>query len=230
MSVNVLKASDLLAEYTFDGNSAAASNVSPVVDMGSWDSATGATTGNVSSGSAYINASETPSNGAIDPASPTSYHAFSFTVQNLDEGETLSVTNIKGDFFGTLHVGTGSNAGHRVALFSDQIGFVSNDDRIGNELRIDKNSATTSTPESINFDIVISEIPLSNLNNGDEVGFRFYFSDSSTHANAHTHRLDNIQLHGAINSAIPEPASCALVTGLLAAVMLGCRRPRGAFA
>jgi hypothetical protein len=159
ISATALKASDLLAEYTFDGNSASAKYFATpeesVVSMGDWGSTTGATTGDLSSGSAYINASETPSNGAIDPAFPTSYHAFSFTVQNLDVGETLSVTNIKGDFFGSLHPATGGNAGHRVALFSGQIGFASNDGRIGNELRIDKNSATTSILESINFDIVI---------------------------------------------------------------------------
>ena len=36
MGANVLKASDLLAEYTFDGNSAAASDVAAVVDMDPW--------------------------------------------------------------------------------------------------------------------------------------------------------------------------------------------------
>ena len=53
---------------------------------------------------------------------------------------------------------------------------------------------------------------LGNLSNGDVVDFRFYFSDSNSHGNAYTHRLDDIQLYGTINPAVPEPASCALVT------------------
>lgn len=212
----------LLGEYTFDSNSAAATNVASVVDMSAWDATTGTSTGTISAGSAFINASETPGNNNINPATPTSYHAFSFTVQNLGVGETLSITSISGDFFGNIHGGTSGNSGHRIALFSDQVGYTDNGDRIGDEVWIDKNPAT-ARPESISFDIsTITTSALSNLSNDEVVEFRFYFSDSSSNSLVNS-RLDNIKLNGTV---IPEPGSYALLGGCLALAWVMVRRRR----
>jgi hypothetical protein len=218
MSAIVLNASDMLAEYTFDGNSATATNVDSVINMGDWI----ANAGDISSENANIATTLTPTD--INPATDSSYHTFSFTVQNLKQGEFLSVTSVSGDFFGTgLHPGN-----HNIQLYSDQVGYDNTSQRLdGATIEIDDG---TSSATSANFDISTSTTSaLSNLGNGETVEFRFYFSDSADHS-GRISRLDNIQLNGVINAAVPEPASCALVTALVAAVMLGCRRPRAAFA
>ena len=117
-------------------------------------------------------------------------------------------------------------ADHFFELYSDHDddGYTG-DDLLG-EARL--SLSNSSSPHSTGFDI--STTMLGNLSNGDVVDFRFCFVDNNNHSHAYTHHLDNVQLHGAINPAVPEPASCALVTALVAAVMLGCRRPRAAFA
>lgn len=217
ISATVLNASDLLAEYTFNGNSAAASNVNPVVDMGNWI----ANTGEIDNGRAEIEGNQTPS--TVDPDGGA-YHQFSFTVQNLGVGESLTLTSVSGQY---SRDGTHSNGSdHFFQLYSDHgdDGYTG-DDLLG-QARL--SLLNTSSPHSMAF--AISTTALGNLSNGDVVDFRFYFADGNFHNWAYTHRLDNVQLHGTINPAVPEPASCAFVTALVAAVTLGCRRPRGAFA
>jgi|GEM_PF-1728831 len=232
IGTTVLNASDMLAEYTFDADSAAATNMVDQVLMVDWDMTASIANGedsSIRSGKARIGGEFTPTNNNINPSAPKSYHQFSFTVQNLGVGQTLSVSNIKGHFSGNLHPGDGSTAGHRVALFSDAVGYYDNSDRIGDEVWID-NHNDSERPSSISFDISTIDITnLNNLSNDDSVEFRFYFSDSTAN-NSYYSELDDIQLYGIIHSAVPEPASCALVTALVAAVMLGCRRPRAAFA
>jgi hypothetical protein len=217
MGANVLKASDLLAEYTFDGNSAAASNVVAEVDMGNWIANTGGITG----GSVIIEGDDTPN--GID-LTGDAYHEFAFTVQNLGVGESLILTSVSGQYSRDATHSNGSD--HFFRLYSDHgdDGYTG-DDLLG-EARL--SLSNTSSPHSMAF--AISATTLGNLSNGDVVDFRFYFSDDNSHDWAYTHRLDDIQLNGVINAAVPEPASCALVTALVAAVMLGCRRPRAAFA
>ena len=91
MGANVLKASDLLAEYTFDGNSAAASNVVAEVDMDPWV----ANAGGISGGIAIIEGNQTPN--GID-LTGGAYHEFAFTVQNLGVGESLTLTSVSGQY------------------------------------------------------------------------------------------------------------------------------------
>lgn len=216
ISATVLNASDLLAEYTFNGNSAAASNVNPVVDMGNWI----ANAGKIDNGRAEIEGNQTPSSVSLGGEA---YHQFSFTVQNLGEGESLNLTSISGQYVRDNTHSNGSD--HFFKLYSDHSddGYTA-DDFLG-EARL---SLSNTPPHSTEFDI--STTTFGNLSNGDVVDFRFYFADGNSHTHAYTHRLDDVQLHGAINPAVPEPASCAFVTALVAAVMLGCRRPRAAFA
>jgi len=217
MGANVLKASDLLAEYTFDGNSAAASDVAAVVDMGNWI----ANRGGITSDRVIIEGNQTP-NGIV--LTGDAYHQFSFTVQNLGVGESLILTSVSGQYSRDATHSNGSD--HFFRLYSDygDDGYTG-DDLLG-EARL--SLSNTSSPHSMAF--AISATTLGNLSNGDVVDFRFYFSDGNSHGNAYTHRLDDIQLYGTINPAVPEPASCALVTALVVAVALGCRRPRAAFA
>tara|TARA_B110000008_G_scaffold278478_1_gene322374 strand:- start:1578 stop:2243 length:666 start_codon:yes stop_codon:yes gene_type:complete len=212
MSVKVLKASDLLAEYTFDGNSAAVSYVNLVVDMGNWI----ANTGEIDNGRAEIEGSQTPVSVSLTGGV---YHQFSFTVQNLGLGEFLNLTSISGQYSRDR---THSNeSDHFFELYADH-----GDDgyTVGDFLGEARLSLSNTLPHSTEFDISTSA--LGDLNDGDVVGFRFYFADNNNHTFAYTHRLDNVQLHGAINSAIPEPASCALVTGLLAAGHAGMSPPQ----
>jgi hypothetical protein len=207
----------MLAEYTFDGNSAAASDVAAVVNMGDWI----VNTGQIAGSRAEIEGVQTPN--AID-LTGDAYHQFSFTIQNLGVGESLILTSISGQYSRDATHTNGSD--HFFQLYSDHgdDGYAVGD--LLGEARL--SLSNTSSPHSTDF--VISTTTLGNLSNGDVVDFRFYFADGNSHDWAYTHRLDDIELHGAINPAVPEPASCALVTALVAAVMLGCRRPRAAFA
>ena len=91
MGAIVLKASNMLAEYTFDGNSAAASNVAAVVDMGSWI----ANRGQIGNRRAEIDGDKAPN--AIDLLGDA-YHQLSFTVQKLGVGESLILTSVLGQY------------------------------------------------------------------------------------------------------------------------------------
>jgi len=169
------------AQYTFNGNSSKATGVSSVFDMNDWD----ANTGRISDNTAAIEGSQTPA--TINPATPTAYHAFSFTVQNLGDRQWLNVTSISGDY---SRDGVPTTDRHDMELYSDQVGYTDTGDKLGG-------ASLTSGALSTSFDI--STTSIGNLSNGATVEFRFYFADGTGHTFAFPHRLDNIQLHGTVH-------------------------------
>ncbi len=178
---------DILAQYTFDGNSAAASSVATLVDMDDWVVNTGA--GQIANNRAEIDGDETTD--GIDPATDTSYHTFSLTVQGLGPGEFLSVTNVSGDY---SRDGIHANlSNHTLGLYADRVGYGSTGDQIGGAVLTNPNLSTS-------FDI--STAAIGNLTNGDTVEFRVYFDDGNVHEYAYTHRLDNITLHGTVTTDV----------------------------
>tara|TARA_B110000008_G_scaffold213180_1_gene212269 strand:+ start:389 stop:958 length:570 start_codon:yes stop_codon:yes gene_type:complete len=175
ISATALKASDLLAEYTFDGNSAAASNVNPVVSMGNWI----ANTRQIANGRAEIDGDETPFSISLTGGA---YHQFSFAVQNLGEGESLNLTSISGQYVRDGAHPNGSD--HFFKLYAGH----GNDDYTDSDFL---GEARLSLPShSTLFDISTST--LGNLSNGDVVDFCFYFADNNSHGHVYSHRLDNI--------------------------------------
>ena len=175
ISATALNASDLLAEYTFNGNSAAASNVNPVVDMGNWI----AKTGEIDNGRAEIEGNQTPSSVSLGGEA---YHQFSFTVQNLGEGESLNLTSISGQYVRDNTHSNGSD--HFFKLYSDHSDDGCTAGDFLGEARLSLPSHSTL------FDISTST--LGNLSNGDVVDFCFYFADNNSHGHVYSHRLDNI--------------------------------------
>jgi len=198
LSLSLVKANGLLAEYTFDGDSNSASNVDSVVDMGIWIP----NEGKIRTDRVNIECIDTI--GGIDPAVDTSYHSFSITVQNLGVNESLSLSSISGDYFRQNTPPNGSDHFFELYLDQDEDGFTA-DDKLG-EARL--------SPPSDRETFDISTNMLNNLTNGDKLEFRVYFGDSNGHVHGYTHFLDNIQLRGEVTT-VPEIKNYSLIISFI---------------
>ena len=220
---------DIIASFNFDGDSAASSDTSIYSSATTpWDLSNSAPATSITNGASRVTANHndgsttngTPAPGNIPGISATTVDAsnggaqwqqFSFTVDNLAVGETLSLTSFdySYDRFTALNFQSG--------VYSSLSGYTGIGDVLGVTSNFSGNGSNVVTPS---IDLTANPA-FSGLTNGQVVEFRIYLKDSSQNVNSRTHILDDIVLNGSV-VAVPEPSSLALL--LVGAALIAVRR------
>jgi hypothetical protein len=212
-----LAQADVMAQYTFEGNSAASSDSSIYSSATTdWDISHSAAATLITNGLSQVHANQAATPAGISATTVDASNAgaqwqqFSFTVANLGAGETLSLTS----FSYTYTVVQPLN--FQSGVYSSLSGYTGLSNMLGGTENT--STAQTFTP---NIDLTGNSV-FSGLTNGQTVEFRIYLKDGSTNVSTRYHQLDNIVLNGTV---IPEPASIGML-GLGALITLLIRRWR----
>lgn len=211
----------MIAQYTFDGGSAADTGGSMYGNMSNFTNH-GAHALIESAGYTSVDDQYQPYSSDPGNVGQTNYYSFVLTVQNLGIGETLNLTSMGGDY---ALVGKQSNSRgyYFMGMYSDAVGAGDysggTDERIG----VVNERTRVDYAQAFDFDLTadnsVADDVFTGLINGEQVEFRFYLGNQIT--DGAEHRLDNIVLNGTV---IPEPATLGLVAAFGGAVLFIRRR------
>ncbi|MDQ8195648.1 PEP-CTERM sorting domain-containing protein [Coraliomargarita sp. SDUM461004] len=187
---------EVLADFSFTGDSAASSDSSIYSSLTAFNVGVGSISGELVSATG----ADVTQSGDVDPAGTGArYQSFTLTVTGLGAGETLDLTSLTYDYTVIQPLN------FAVGLYSSVDGFASAAAQLdGVDTDLDY-----STPQAFNQTVTLSAGDFSGLENADTVEFRFYLADGSSSTSRY-HQLDNIVLNGTVN-AIPEPSMLGLV-------------------
>jgi hypothetical protein len=200
---------EVVAEFTFTGNSAASSDTSLNSTVSDW-SLTNISGASIAGDLATIAAVNTTQSGDVDPAGTNpQWYSFTFTVTGLGAGETMDLTSI------TYKYTVVQPLNMAVGLYSSVDGFASTAAQLDG---VDTGTDYTS-PQTFNQTVDLSSAGFQGLENEDVIEFRFYLADTSN-GTTRIHQLDDIVLNG---SVVPEPATIGML-GLGTLITLLIRR------
>ncbi|MGJ8672719.1 hypothetical protein [Rubritalea sp.] len=201
-----LTQAEVLAHFTFDGDSAASSDTSKYSSATTWNLSKSAEANTISRGVSTVHANQdvVPAGISATNVNPSNkgaqWQQFQFTIQNLAAGETLTLTTFKYDY------GRIKPLNFESAIYSNLSGYMGSDDSIGGTANASSNGSNPTSKT-----LKLSSTEFKGLTNGDVVEFRIYLKDSSTKLSSRIHKLDNISLEGRVVSAV-ESLSSALIS------------------
>jgi hypothetical protein len=187
---------DVVAEFTFDGNSAASSDVSSYSTVSDWDLTYASASATITGEMTVVLADGNNENGgttvnSLDPTvSGTVYQSFTLTVTGLGAGGTLSLSSLTFDYIVV------SPLGFSCGVYSSLSGFTGTGDSLGGQSAI-----STAGTYPVSIDLTTNPV-FAGLENGDTVEFRIYLADGSSNVSTRKHELDNIVLSGSVSSRI----------------------------
>jgi dienelactone hydrolase len=186
MGAAIVQADTVLAQFTFDSDSAASSDTSIYSTVSAFNVGVGAVDGGLVSASADL----TTQVGDVNPAGGTAqYDSFTLTVAGLGAGETLDLTSL------TYTYTVLSPLNMAVGLYSSVDGFFSSAAQLDG---VDTGTDYTN-PQTFNQSVSLSGAGFHGLENADTLEFRFYLADGSSSA-GRQHQLDDIVLKGTVLS------------------------------
>ncbi|WP_269523094.1 hypothetical protein [Coraliomargarita parva] len=200
---------ETIAEYTFDSNSVVSTDTSTYSSASAFQTLNGTFTSNEAQVTADITSNST------NPSDPPAYFSFSFTVQNLDAGETLDLTSL------TLLFATDSVTAD-LGVYTDAVGYTGTGDKIGAYTHGNTSSYDLVTVDLTATNSVVAS-SLTGLTNGETIDFRFTIGDRGNNNASKIYHIDDVNLSGTV-SAIPEPGTFALLAGASALLWIAIRK------
>jgi hypothetical protein len=199
--------SAVLADFKFDGGSAASSDADAGSTAGNFTTSNTAAGNTSSSGNAFLRSVFTGST-AADAASDTDF--FTFTIAG-NGGQLLNLSSLVLDLGASVNTTTGGTV-----PFDNTVFVSSGATQIGtaNSTTVSNTNGTPGFPTTAaSFDLSGAE-----FQGLSTITFKFAFADSADQ-DAAINRLDNVVLNGTTALAVPEPSMLALAPLTLATMM-----------
>ena len=196
----------ILAEFKFDGGSAASTDVDANSTASNFTTSNTAAANVSGSGNAFVRSTATGST-AADAAADTDFFTFTLTGNG---GELLNLSSLVLDLGASVNTATGGTVPFDNTVFvssgASQIGTASSS-TVNNT-----NGAPGFPTTGASFDLSSAE-----FQGLSSITFKFAFADSADQ-DAAINRLDNVIVNGTTGTAVPEPMFLALAPMTLAAM------------